>query len=133
MGQTRIKHRRKRHELWGEWEAKPLPRDATIHVPSLDYIDEVWMNRIYLVYIGTKGLLHALVRRIDERPIREWSHMQRIKNELLGTEVEAVELYPAESRKVDDHNWYHLWAIPEGERFPFGLDPNGDLDLVGKP
>jgi hypothetical protein len=34
--------------------------------------------------------------------------------------VEAVELYPAESRRVDSANQYHVWAFP-GQRLPFGF------------
>lgn len=44
-----------------------------------------------------------------------------IKNALVGPEHEAIELYPAESRKVDSANQYHLWALLDPEvRFPIG-------------
>lgn len=42
-------------------------------------------------------------------------------NELVGEEVEAVELYPAESRLVDGSNQFHLWCVI-GFRFPFGFE-----------
>jgi hypothetical protein len=55
-------------------------------------------------------------------PSGRWAVVQqRIKNELVGKEHEAVELYPAESRKVDSSNQYHLWVLVEkGLKFPFG-------------
>jgi hypothetical protein len=62
------------------------------------------------------------IRRNDRSPARDWRHFQRIKNEIIGPECEAIELYPAESRLTDSANQYHLWALrdPE-ERFPFGF------------
>lgn len=63
------------------------------------------------------------IRRRDGRPIlRDWRHFQRIKNELVGEECEAVELYPAEGRKVDMSNKYHLWCCTDPTfRFPLGF------------
>lgn len=73
------------------------------------------------------------IRRRDGKPIfRDWRHFQRIKNEMVGAEVEAIELYPAESRLVDTSNKYHLfcWTVA-GERFPFGWSQRLTLDDVG--
>jgi len=36
--------------------------------------------------------------------------------------VEAVELYPRESRLIDTANEYHLFVLPVGELVPFGWD-----------
>jgi hypothetical protein len=52
--------------------------------------------------------------------VRPWQDFQRIKNELVGEEREAVELYPAESRLIDTSNAWHLWCPPEGTEWPFG-------------
>ncbi len=62
-----------------------------------------------------------MVKRLDRDAIRDWRDMQRIKDELLGPEREAVELYPAQSRMVDCANQFHLWVLPVGQQFPFGL------------
>ena len=64
---------------------------------------------------------HLSIKRIDKKAQRDWRDFQEIKNQLLGKEVEAVELYPAESRKVDAANQYHLWALPEGQQWPIGF------------
>jgi hypothetical protein len=64
------------------------------------------------------------IKRRDRAPVGEerFRDFQRIKNELVGKECEAVELYPAESRLVDTANQYHLWVIAEpGHIFPFGF------------
>lgn len=72
--------------------------------------------------IRLPALVHLSVKRRDKAPVHDWRHLQRIKNELLGPEHEAVELYPAESRLVDAANQYHLWAFDEPTfRFPFGF------------
>jgi hypothetical protein len=65
-------------------------------------------------------LVWLSIKRIDNQPCRDWRDFQRLKNELLGPEVEAVELYPAEGRRVDAANQYHIWAFP-GQTLPFGF------------
>ena len=86
----------------------------------------VYRNALYTVTVRAitapapfgRGF-HLSVKRNDRAPLHDWRHLQRIVNELVGPEAEAVELYPAESRKVDGANQYHLWAFP-GYAFPFG-------------
>ena len=71
------------------------------------------------------GITHLSIKTHDKEPISDWRDMQTIKNELIGKEYEAVELYPAESRLVDTANQYHLWVmekpLDEGGYFPFGF------------
>jgi hypothetical protein len=63
------------------------------------------------------------IKRRDKAPIHDWRDLQRIKNDLIGEENEAVELYPAESRLCDSANQYHLWVLADPElRFPFGYN-----------
>jgi hypothetical protein len=86
---------------------------------------ETWVNEIYQVQLRRReadGLVHLNIRRRDGAAIiRDWRHLQLIKNQLLGEECEAVELYPAESRKVDTSNKYHLYGYQDATfRFPFG-------------
>lgn len=72
--------------------------------------------------VGADGATytHLSIKRHDGGVVRDWRHLQRLKNELLGPEREAVEVFPAESRLVDTANLFHLWALPEGWRVPFG-------------
>lgn len=71
---------------------------------------------------GWPSIVHLSIKRLDREPIHDWRILQEIKNEIVGPECEAVELYPAESRKVDVANQYHLFAIAEPfVRFPFGF------------
>lgn len=60
------------------------------------------------------------IKRNDRKPIHDWRDLQRIKNEIVGEEIEAVEIYPAESRLLDTSNQFHIWCFPSGYRLPFG-------------
>jgi hypothetical protein len=53
------------------------------------------------------------IRRNDRSAIHDWRDLQEIKNQLSDPEWEAIEIYPAESRLVDDANQYHLWVMPK--------------------
>ena len=86
-----------------------------------------WINDLYQVERREHALgstVHLCIRRRDGKPIfRDWRHFQAIKNQLIGEECEAVELYPAESRLVDSSNKYHLWGSANPAfRFPLGYD-----------
>lgn len=101
---------------------------------------QLWKNDLYQVelremtaMIGdqVQQWVHLNIRRTDGYPGRDWRHFQQIKNELVGPECEAVELYPAESRLVDNSNKYHLWACKQpGFRFPLGFTDR-DVDFIG--
>jgi hypothetical protein len=92
--------------------------------------ETIWMNDLYQVNIRKvaqseywPAMMHLSIKRRDKQPLgkERFRHFQRIKNELVGPECEAVELYPAESRLVDTANQYHLWCMTSPEiRFPFG-------------
>jgi len=98
-------------------------REEALKNIALENNDEVWLNDLYQVVIHRQqGMIHLNIRRVDGYPGRDWRHFQQIKNELVGEEYEAVELYPAESRKADTANKYHLWVINDPSfRFPFGF------------
>jgi len=84
----------------------------------------IWRSEHYQVALdyepkhGFKGmkLLHISVKRLDKEPIHDWRDLQAIKNRFAGDEAEALELYPAESRKVDSANQFHLWAFLRDEK-----------------
>lgn len=91
---------------------------------------EVYINSLYQVEKKViqsndpkvPSIVWLAVKRRDSQPCRDWRDMQAIKNQLIGPECEAVELYPAESRKVDTGNQYHLWGFADPKyRFPFGF------------
>lgn len=84
---------------------------------------EVWGNDEYEATVEINletGWAYITLKRYDRHRVRDWRHLQSIKNEVCGPEREAVELFPAESRLMDTTNQYHLWVLPEGERLPMG-------------
>ena len=86
--------------------------------------ERTYKNNQYTVTVMEMegGGKYLSIKRNDRHWKHDWRHLQRIKNELVGDEAEAVELYPAESRLVDEANHYHLWVLPMGQKYPFGFD-----------
>jgi hypothetical protein len=90
---------------------------------------EAWQNDTHQVIVRylaaadndpAKEMLWLSVKRHDRGAIRDFRQLQSIKNEIAGPEREACEVFPAESRLVDSANEWHLWVLPDGEKFPFG-------------
>lgn len=95
--------------------------------------DALWLNSRYQVNvrrlestIDGEGppMIHLSIKRRDKLAVGEerYRDFMRIKDELVGPEFEAVELYPARSREVDSANQYHIWLIGDPTfRWPFGF------------
>lgn len=100
---------------WQAWAARGvcyLNNLYQVEVREADVRSDDWPTMVWLS-----------IKRRDKKTIHDWRDIQRIKNELIGSECEGVEIYPAESRMVDTANQYHLWVILEpGIRFPFGFN-----------
>ncbi len=130
MGGRKIRVRRT-----PRWEplapAAALQRGVPIDLPGRT----MWLNRLYTVIRmeratpwGGDPAVYLSIRRNDRSPARSWRDFQRIKNQLAGPEYEGVELYPAESRKVDGANQYHLFCFPV--QFPFGFNDREVVDAA---
>lgn len=78
-------------------------------------------------------VIHLSIKRLDLRAIRDWRELQRIKNEIVGPETEAVEVFPMESRLVDTSNQFHLWVMPPGFAFPFGYQSRAVVNSCDFP
>ena len=96
-----------------------LPKDTTF-----------WANDLYLVPRkeipatdpDQKPMIHLSIRNQDHGVGHDWRDFQRIKNQLAGDDYEGVEIYPAESRKIDTANQYHLSGACSFT-LGFGLSP----------
>jgi hypothetical protein len=64
-------------------------------------------------------LIHLSIHDHDRTASHDWRDLQRIKNDICGPEAEAIEIYPAESRLIDNANEFHLWCW-EGMKIPCG-------------
>lgn len=70
---------------------------------------------------GWPAMIHLSIHPLDGSPRHVWAEMQDIKNELVGPEYEAIEVFPSESRLVDMGNNYHLWVFASrGFHIPIG-------------
>jgi hypothetical protein len=93
--------------------------------------DEEWINDTYTVTLrrredkvfGTRqGMVQLGIHSLDGTARHDWRDFQGIKNQLVGAECEAFELYPAESRLLDPSNYYSLWCFPGLKRIKIGVE-----------
>jgi hypothetical protein len=65
--------------------------------------------------IGIKPFdCRLVIKRMDGEPFRSWRLLQDIKNEVVGADRTAIEIYPPEDEVTDTANIYHLWVFMEG-------------------
>jgi len=92
--------------------------------------DEIWKNDTYQVAKRRiksndptfPDSIHLSIKRLDKEPVHDWREIQKIKNELVGEEIEMWECYPKESLLVDTANQYHLWGCDtETKIIPWGF------------
>ena len=82
--------------------------------------DETWGNDRYTVTVhfldgDRDGFVEITIHNHRRTTHIPWRHLQQIKNEVLGADREAVQLFPAEDRLVDTANAYWLYAYPVGK------------------
>lgn len=89
---------------------------------------EIWGNRLYTASVmrwedgwplGGGPWVKIGIHCQDGEARHDWREMQAIKNDIVGPDWEAVELFPAEARLVDPSNMYILWCCP---RIPIGME-----------
>ena len=77
--------------------------------------EEVYVNDRYEVRVDyDSDMPHLSIKNNDRSTEIPWQHKQWIKNDIVGEEMEACELFPAESRLVNTANQFHLWCFPKG-------------------
>jgi hypothetical protein len=104
---------------------KPETKFEAIDLSKPAFIPEgmtrAFRNNRYTVMIydnckTTHGTaIQVLIQNHFDEPIKNhWGEIQRIKNEIFGPEVMAIEYYPAESELINDHNIYWIFIYPQG-------------------
>ncbi len=68
------------------------------------------------------GVTWLSFKNRDRTARHDWRDIQRMKNEIVGPEREALELYPAESRLHDSADQFHLWVMPIDKPIYIGFD-----------
>jgi hypothetical protein len=121
---------------WGEWSIGEYPNKEKPDYLSEEqwqealrwreettcYVNEIFQVNIKDVTDNANNVWKWLsIKRRDKKAIHDWRALQRIKNDLVGEEFEAIEIYPSESQLVDEANQYHLWVMPEGQVAPVGF------------
>jgi hypothetical protein len=81
--------------------------------PHLRFVTKCWQTtdgKYDILFDEVNGYKHLRVKRIDDQPIHNYMDLQEIKNDLLGEDVVAVEIYPKKSDFKNDSNTYHIWT-----------------------
>lgn len=118
--------RRKQRE-W-EWQHCAVPAELS-EPPAFTgrKITAVWRCRKYsvLVWQFPDDTAHLMIN--DPTCRHSWQDMMRIKNDVLGEDWAAVEVYPPKSLVVDAANMYHLWCTRRQLRI--GWDDDGEYTV----
>lgn len=122
---------------WSSWKRAPTPQMAAAFHQADRAVPNAfgWCRQIHTVW--TNGWCCVMVRTVaqttlgvavDHVALRTalgaelgWREKQRIKDELMGKDRMAIEVYPRDSELIDAADMYHLWVFPVGFRFDFGL------------
>lgn len=115
---------------WGDWAAWK-GEDVFPDMVESERPDRVFRNKVFEVWVRLSPMLgnpdnpvmaELSIKRIDKLPIdyNHWRTIQRIKDEILGINVDAAMLYPCASRLQDSANQYRVYAMPQGMLMPFG-------------
>lgn len=94
--------------------------------------DKVYQNKNYRVTVQSRGikagmgeLIELGIERKADLPA-EFEHLMRIKDQLLGFDCEAVQLYPARDRELETDKTILLGFVPVGGepayRWPIGYE-----------
>jgi hypothetical protein len=99
------------------WEEK---QNVKYFGHNFERFDKVVCNNRYVVFVKVRDRELAghwydrvMSRRCDAQPICSWSDLFRIKNELFGEEVEAIQFLPKKSELVDAANLYWFFVRSE--------------------
>lgn len=103
-------------------EARMMKHRILSEITFRNDVYQVTMSEPHITGVdGWPPMIHLSINPLNGHPRHVWSEMQAIKNELVGPEYEAVEIFPSESRLVDMGHNYHLWVFAvKGFRVPMG-------------
>ena len=127
---SRMDKRRLARQPFGPWEKRDTPdelrrqwvKDTSIRWQQVSYVNNRYSVQCSTVRTEAFGdVIHLWIRRHVNEPARSWPDLMRIKNELVGEDRIAIEVYPAAVDVVDQAHMTHLWVLGEGIILPFGL------------
>ncbi len=111
---------------FGPWEVRNIGEYNPERPRGPKWREDCYLNNRYSVQISDNlcswgTVVHLWIRRHDDTMPRAWMDLQRIKNELVGEDRIAVEVFPAEDQFVSKGNMANRWVSPEGMELPFTL------------
>lgn len=135
MSKRKLSKRQRRTQQLRHRQDRPARSSWTSFVPVVeipaggdDPGGTMYRNSRYNVAVRRyPDHFHLAIILNDHSARHDWRDFQRIKNELLGPDAEAAELYPSEDRLIDTTNTFHLWS-PVGQRFSFGFDKGRQVE-----
>lgn len=106
MSRKRRRSRRSTMTNWDQVAWTPFVH-ATIPDDQMNRVDPpsgIVVNSRYQVTVYLRAaepfgnIVHLSIKTHDRSARHDWRDLQRIKNEIVGPEYDAVEVYPAESK-----------------------------------
>ena len=80
--------------------------------PHLKFVTKCWQTKdgkYDILFDQVQGYKHLRISRIDGEPIHNYMDLQEIKNDLLGEDVVAVEIFP---KKADFKDGSKIFIYP---------------------
>jgi hypothetical protein len=114
------------NQRWTPLQFVPLHADHPARkTKDLSRHDEMYRNSTHTVLVypnnASEGLADPMdgwvtlsIKRNDRKAECDWRIFMRIKNEIVGPEREAFQLFPCMERVVDTANQYFLFVVPKG-------------------
>jgi hypothetical protein len=114
---------------WGKWRETLLPGGLPGSKGWCRDVRRAYANDLYAVLvrpIETEwGLVLHLAIRTASNLEPPWRDKQRIKDELFGPSLTAIEVMPPEDQIVDQADMYHMWVLASGFILPFTIWSEG--------
>lgn len=80
-------------------------------------IDHLHYQVLGVTYPSLGTGTHIKVWRGDKQSGISWDELQAVKNEAIGEEYTAIEVFPSEHRVINEVNVRHLWVFVGFEKF----------------
>lgn len=96
-----------------EYNRYNLSRTYIKKHPHLQSVSRCWQTTdgiYHILYDEIDGYKHLRIIRRDNKSIHNYMDLQQIKNDLLGDDAIAIEVFPKSKDFINGSNTYHLWS-----------------------
>lgn len=88
-------------------------------MPISNRVRRQYRTQVLEVFSPSGPIRHLIIERVDGKPIVcGWDVLQALKDEALGEDTAAIEIFPAAKDVVDEIPRRHLWEVPDASRLP---------------